>query len=198
MCNGHRKPLASYTFLSCMMFLCDICHVGVWLCARNSLAVRCPKETPRTAVVLLQAYLCLRFGCKIRSSGDIQLACLLQRRLLVPYFMLVSYFIWRNYNTEIAWNGRFVRVVQPISDIAPLDNVTLSKRSWKSVKINSLLSCIWIYCHPRLKPQIAAIKLLWNLRGWICHCFNIHLISLIWLCVLETINIIQVTKYWIT
>jgi len=75
MCNGHRKPLASYAFLSCMMFLCDIGHVGVWVCAPNSLAVRCPKETPRTAVLLLQEYLCLRFGSKIRPFGDIQIAC---------------------------------------------------------------------------------------------------------------------------
>jgi hypothetical protein len=74
MCYGHRKPLASYAFLSCMI-LCDICHVGVWLCAPNSLAVRCPKETTRFAVLLLQEYLCLRFGCKVRSSGDIHIAC---------------------------------------------------------------------------------------------------------------------------
>jgi hypothetical protein len=74
MCNGHRKPLASYAFLSCMLYLCDIRHVGVWLCAPNSLAVHCPKETPRNAVLMLQEYLCLRFGSKIRSSGDIQIA----------------------------------------------------------------------------------------------------------------------------
>jgi hypothetical protein len=86
MCNGYRQPLASYAFLSCVMFLCDICHVDVRLCASNSLAVHCHKETPRIVVLLLQKYLRLRLGSKIRPFGDIQIDC-----FIVDCSCLISY-----------------------------------------------------------------------------------------------------------
>jgi hypothetical protein len=60
MCNRYRRPLASNAFLSCMMYLCDIRHVCVWLRSPASLEVRCVEDSENycfvTACVFMYAF----------------------------------------------------------------------------------------------------------------------------------------------
>jgi hypothetical protein len=58
---------------------------------------------------------------------------------------------------------RFLRLHYTVK---PRYIATLTQRSWKSVKINSLLFSIFIYCYPRKLPQIAVNKLWCYIRVW--------------------------------